>query len=90
MAMSEISQLRERITLENDAAHYGLSGLASGVSKHDFIQARMERIQQVLHSVYGEDKERILARFEQEVTLLQEDAKNLYGDGSTLCHTMIQ
>ena len=43
MAESEIARLMRRITLEHQAAQYGLTGLAYGTSRHDFIIARMER-----------------------------------------------
>ncbi len=43
MAESEIARLMRRITLEHEAAQYGLTGLAYGTSRHDFIIARMER-----------------------------------------------
>lgn len=43
MAESEIARLMRRITLEHEAAQYGLTGLALGTARHDFIIARMER-----------------------------------------------
>ncbi len=42
MAESEVACLMRRITLEHEAAQYGLTGLAYGTSRHDFITARME------------------------------------------------
>ena len=42
MALSELAELRQRIAKENMAAQLGLSGLASGVARHAFIEARME------------------------------------------------
>jgi hypothetical protein len=44
MAMSEVAQLRQRITEEYVAMKHGLSGLASGTAKHAFIDARMKRV----------------------------------------------
>jgi hypothetical protein len=46
---SEVARLREQIEREYAAACAGLSGLAMGTARHDFIQARMARAQQ-----YGE------------------------------------
>ncbi len=43
MPQSEISQLRKTIHLEHEAALQGLSGIASGVSRHAFIEARMNQ-----------------------------------------------
>ena len=41
---SEVAQIRQRILQEYESAQRGLSGLASGVSRHDFITARMEHL----------------------------------------------
>jgi hypothetical protein len=79
MAVSEVSQLREKITLENDAAHYGLSGLASGVSRHEFIEARMERMGRFLQATKGDNKDDNIKQYEQEVALLQKDLQEQYG-----------
>jgi hypothetical protein len=46
MSESEVAKLRQRIAEEYQAAKMGMSGLASGVSKHAFITARMERMGQ--------------------------------------------
>lgn len=46
---SEVARLLARISDEYEAAQRGLSGLAYGVSQHDFITARMENMGQ-LHS----------------------------------------
>jgi len=41
---SEIARLKAQITLETEAGWRGIYGLASGISKHDFITLRMERM----------------------------------------------
>ena len=41
---SEVARLRQRMAEEYEAATRGLSGLASGTAKHEFITKRMERI----------------------------------------------
>lgn len=46
---SEVAKLLSRITEEYEAAQRGLTGLAYGTSKHEFITARMENMGQ-LHS----------------------------------------
>ncbi len=43
MAESEVASLMQRIDLERAAAQQGLTGLAYGTARHDFITARMER-----------------------------------------------
>jgi len=42
MGVSEVAQLRQRITDEYQAAKWGLSGLAYGAAQHRFITAKME------------------------------------------------
>jgi hypothetical protein len=39
---SEVAQLRERISLEYEAAQRGLSGTAQGTAQHAFIMRRLE------------------------------------------------
>lgn len=55
---SEVARLREQITLEYQAARQALFALASGNAKHQFINARIERVgsyQQRLASLIGEE-----------------------------------
>jgi hypothetical protein len=40
---SEVASLMQRIDLEREAAQQGLTGLAYGTARHDFITARMEQ-----------------------------------------------
>lgn len=56
---SEIARLRERLALEDQAAHLALHGLAAGVTRHDFITKRMERLGaylEALKPVVGEQE----------------------------------
>jgi hypothetical protein len=46
MAQSEIAQIRETIAREYMAAKWGLTGFAQGTAKHEFISARMGRIEE--------------------------------------------
>ena len=41
--MSDVAHLRQQLQLKHEAAERGLSGLASGAAKHDFIEARATR-----------------------------------------------
>lgn len=44
MCQSEVARIRQQIALEIEAMNLGMSGLATGCARHDFIHARMERI----------------------------------------------
>ena len=41
---SEVARLMQQINEANEAAYQALYGLAAGVSKHEFITTKMERI----------------------------------------------
>jgi hypothetical protein len=54
---SEVARLLSQISDEYEAAQRGLTGLAYGVSQHEFITARMENMSQLhtqLHSLVGD------------------------------------
>ncbi|MBV9691821.1 MAG: hypothetical protein JO202_19150 [Ktedonobacteraceae bacterium] len=42
--ISEIARIRQQIDAEHEAAQRGMSGLAYGISRHDFINYRMEHL----------------------------------------------
>jgi len=44
MQKGEINQIRAQIQAEYEAAKQGLSGLASGAARHDFISAKTANI----------------------------------------------
>jgi hypothetical protein len=44
MYRSEINRIRQQIQDEYEAAQQGLSGLASGTARHDFISSKTENI----------------------------------------------
>ncbi len=44
---SEVARLLSQISAEYEAAQRGLTGLAYGMSQHDFITARMENMGQI-------------------------------------------
>jgi hypothetical protein len=44
MGGSEVAQFRQRIADQYQAAQWGLSGLASGASRHQFITHKMENL----------------------------------------------
>ena len=47
MSQSDVALLRQRIEQEIEAMQRGVSGLALGVARHQFILARMERVGEV-------------------------------------------
>lgn len=54
---SEVARLLRRIDEEYEAAQRALTGMAAGVARHDFIEARMEHIglcHQQLQGLVGE------------------------------------
>jgi hypothetical protein len=54
---SEVARLLARISAEYEAAQRGLTGLAYGTSKHEFITTRMENMGQLhseLQSIVGD------------------------------------
>ncbi len=55
---SEVARLLAQINEEYEAAQRGLAGLAQGISQHQFITRRMERIGEFhsqLHSILGSE-----------------------------------
>jgi len=56
---SEVARLLQQIDQECEAAQRGLSGLALGTARHDFITTRLERIvacQEQLATHVGEEE----------------------------------
>lgn len=56
---SEIARLRQCIAVEFEAAMFGLTGLAYGSAKHEFITRRMEQIgtyHETLQHLVGEQE----------------------------------
>ena len=61
---SEVARLLSRISAEYEAAQRGISGLAYGVSQHEFITARMEhmgRLHNELQLIVGESAIALIA-----------------------------
>ena len=60
--LSEVARLREQIEQEYSAAQQALSGYAQ-VARHDFIDARMQRIEtcrKALSTLVGEEKANLI------------------------------
>ena len=59
MSLSEVARLREQVELEYAAMMRGLTGFAEGSAMHDFISARMARVESYhckLAKEIGEDR----------------------------------
>ena len=55
--VSEVAKILSQISAEYEAAQRGLTGLAYGMSQHEFITARMENMGQLhteLQSIVGD------------------------------------
>ena len=71
--LSEVARLRQQIQTEYEAAQRGLAGLASGVARHDFIEARMERGAEYLLQLIEEGKhEEVVSLMETPAWCLEE------------------
>lgn len=46
MNQSEVARLREQIELQIEAMQRGMHGFSTGTTRHAFIRARLERIDQ--------------------------------------------
>jgi hypothetical protein len=68
---SEVARLLAQIDSEYEAAQRGLSGLAQGISKHQFITRRMERIGALhsqLHELVGDEAMALIAAQVEHIT----------------------
>lgn len=78
--MSEVARLMEQIRLEYEAAQRGLTGLASGTARHDFINKKLENIEQcheVLQTLVGKQEAiKLLAEVFEQKSEEQEDNNN--------------
>ena len=62
---SEVARLLAQIDAEYEAAERGLTGLALGTARHDFITARLEQISHTctrLQALVGDDVMKLVAQ----------------------------
>ena len=89
MGISTIAAFRQQQAKQEEAALLGLSGLASGYSRHSFIEARMERaaghILQLLEDGKHEEAEALMATS----TLGDPGLEGLEEEEHGKCHTTI-
>jgi hypothetical protein len=68
---SEVARLLLQISAEFEAAQRGLTGLAYGISQHEFITARMENMGQLhteLQSIVGDSAIVLIAEALNDIT----------------------
>ena len=89
MNTSMVAQFRQQQAMQEEAALLGLNGLASGFSRHAFIEARMERaaghILQLLQEGKHEEAEVLMAKR----TLGDPGLERLEEEEQYLCRTTI-
>ena len=69
---SEVAHLLKQIEAEYNSSQSGLSGLASGTAKHEFITRKMEKIGEIhaeLHALVGDESMGLLVELLSEVPL---------------------
>jgi hypothetical protein len=85
--LSDIAAFRRQQAAQEEAAQLGLNGLASGFSRHAFIEARMERaaghILQLLQDGRLEEAEALMATR----TLGDPGLEGLEAEERETCHT---
>ncbi len=77
---SEVAALLAQISCEYEAAQQGLSGLAQGISQHQFINRRTERIGELhsqLHHLLGDDAMALIAA---QIALACEGKQKIEGE----------
>ncbi len=88
MNISRVAQFKRQQAMQEEAALRGLSGLASGFSRHAFIEARMERaaghILQLLQEGRHEEAEALMT-----TRLLGDPGLEGLEEEENRCRTMI-
>ncbi|GCF10539.1 hypothetical protein [Dictyobacter arantiisoli] len=77
---SDVVRLLELISTEYDAARRGLSGTAMGVSQHQFITAKMERMELLHQELRTHVGEQAMALIAQTLDSTQNEASGGFGN----------
>ncbi len=89
MALSEVTEFRQQQAMQQQAALLGLQGLASGISRHDFINARMERGADYILGLFQAGKHEEAQKLLQAKTWADIEVE-LTGEGEQeICHATI-
>jgi hypothetical protein len=78
MAGSEIAHIRETIAREYMAAKWGLTGFAQGTAKHEFISARMGRIEEGRQALEAHVGDRAIALVAETLDAIPEKPTRHY------------
>ena len=89
MAESDIAQFRQQQGMQEKAALLGLHGLASGVSRHAFIEARMQQGATYILQLLEEGKDEEAQRLMETRAWGQEELEGIEEGERGTCHTMI-
>ncbi len=89
MAGSEIAQFRQQQAMQEEAALLGLHGLSSGSSRHEVINARMERGVNYILGVIQAGKHEEAQALMQAKTWADIEVEVLEGEKQGICRTTI-
>ena len=87
--MSEVAAFRQQQAAQEEAARQGLSGLASGYSRHAFIEARMDRAAGHILQLLADGKHEEAMALMQTRTLGDPELERLVEEERGTCHTSI-
>lgn len=89
MASSELAEFRQQQARQEEAALLGLYGLASGVSRHALIEARMERAAGHILPLLADGKHEEAETLMTTRTLGDPGLEGLEEEEQRTCHTTI-
>ena len=89
MSTNEIAEFRQRQQALEEAALLGLNGLASGFSRHTFIEARMQRGAEYILQLLQEGKHKEAQQLMETRAWGQKDLEGIEEGESGICHTTI-
>ncbi len=87
--VSEIAEFRQQQAMQEEAALLGLYGPASGVSRHEVINARMERGADYILGLIQAGKHEKAEALMKAKTWADIEAEVLEEEEQGICHTMI-
>ena len=89
ISSSELAEFRQQQARQEEAALLGLQGLASGVSRHAFIEARMERAAGHILQLLADGKHEEAEILMTTSTLGDPGLEGLEEEERGICHTTI-
>ncbi len=89
MVASEVAQFRQQQAMQEEAALFGLHGLSSGSSRHEVINARMERGADYILGLIQAGKHEKAEALMKAKTWADIEAEVLEEEEHKTCHTTI-